>query len=72
MDGHYVKPHGFKKGSLKLNQTFTISAQDAAIERFVNLNLREKTENGDYLFVENHFVYNAPLYVQYGVDGVLN
>lgn len=49
MDGHYVKPHGFKKGSLKLNQTFTISAQDAAIERFVNLNLREKTENGDYL-----------------------
>lgn len=71
VDGHYVKPHGFKKGSLKLNQTFTISSQDAAIERFVNLDLREKTENGDYLFVENHFVYNAPLYVQYGVDGRL-
>lgn len=34
IDGHYVRPHGFRKGSLKINQTFSLSAQDAAIERF--------------------------------------
>ncbi len=63
LDGHYVKPHGFRRGSIKINQTFSLSAQDAAIERFVNLDLRNMTESGDYLFIDNHFVYNAPLYV---------
>lgn len=64
IDGHYVRPHGFRKGSLKINQTFSLSAQDAAIERFFNPELRKLTETGDYLFVDNHYVYNAPLYVQ--------
>lgn len=64
LDGHYVKPHGFKKGSVKVNQTFSLSFQDAAIERFINPELRQLTESGDYLFVDNHFVYNAPLYVE--------
>lgn len=71
VDGHYVRPHGFRKGSIELHQIYTISAQDAAIQRFVNLELREKTTNGDYLFVENHFVYNAPLYVGYDEYGKL-
>lgn len=71
VDGHYVKPHGFRKGAIKVNQTFTLSAQDAAVQRFMNLELREKTANGDYLFVDNHFVYNAPLYVGYNEDGKL-
>lgn len=66
VDDHYVKPHSFRKGAIKINQTFTLSAQDAAVQRFVNLELREKTANGDYLFVDNHYVYNAPLYVGYG------
>jgi DNA-binding XRE family transcriptional regulator len=64
LDEHYVKPHCFRKGSIKWNQTFSISAQDAAIERFINPELRELTKNGDYLFVDNHYVYNAPLYVR--------
>ncbi len=71
VDSHYVKPHGFRKGSIKINQTFTLSAQDAAIQRFANLELREKTANGDYLFVDNHYVYNAPLYVVPSEDGSL-
>lgn len=72
LDGHYVKPHGFRKGSIKLNQTFSLSAQDAAVERFVNPELRALTESGDYLFVDNHFVYNAPLYVEYDETGRLD
>lgn len=64
LDNHYVRPHGFKKGSVKINQTFSLSAQDAAIERFLNPELKKLTDSGDYLFVDNHFVYNAPLYVE--------
>ena len=72
LDGHYVKPHGFRKGALKVNQTFSISAQDAAIERLVNPELRRLTETGDYLFIDNHYVYNAPLYVRPDADGRLD
>lgn len=72
LDGHYVKPHSFRKGSLKINQTFSISAQDAAVECFVNPELRQLTQSGDYLFIDNHFVYNAPLYVQYDENGRLD
>ncbi len=72
LDGHYVKPHSFRKGTLKVNQTFSISAQDAAVERFINQDLRKLTESGDYLFVDNHYVYNAPLYVQYDEEGRLD
>lgn len=71
LDGHYVKPHSFRKGAIKLNQTFSIGAQDAAVQRFVNPELRKLTENGDYLFVDNHYVYNAPLYVESDENGKL-
>lgn len=71
IDGHYVRPHGFRKGVIKVNQTFSLSAQDAAIERFSNLELRQLTQNGDYLFIDNHYVYNAPLYVQLDEEGNL-
>ena len=71
VDGQYVRPHGFRKDSIEAYQTFTISAQDAAIQRFSNPELREKTANGDYLFIENHYVYNSPLYVCTDMDGRL-
>lgn len=71
IDGHYVRPHGFRKGSIKVNQTFSLSAQDAAIERIFNPELRALTNKGDYLFIDNHYVYNAPLYVQAGENGKL-
>ncbi|ETA80560.1 ImmA/IrrE family metallo-endopeptidase [Youngiibacter fragilis] len=72
LDGHYVKPHGFSKGSIKINQTFSLSAQDAAIERFINPELRALTDSGDYLFIDNHFVYNSPLYVERDENGRLD
>jgi len=69
IDGHYVKPHSFKKGAIRVNQTFSISAQDAAIERFKNPVLRSLTENGDYLYIDSHFVFNTPLYVHHNAEG---
>lgn len=71
IDGQYVKAHSFKKDSIKINQTFTISAVDAAIQRAANMELRQKTQNGDYLFIENHYVFNSPLYVGKNDDGSL-
>lgn len=71
LDGHYVQPHSFRRGSLKINQTFSISAQDAGVERFLNQELKELTKSGDYLFIDNHFVYNAPLYVDRHDNGQL-
>lgn len=71
LDGHYLKPHAFSKGRIKLNQTFSLSTQDAAVLRMLDPNLQAKTDNGDYLFVDNHFVYSAPLYVDYGESGNL-
>lgn len=64
VDGHYVRPHSFKRGAIRKNQTFTISKQDAAIQRFSNLELRELTTTGNYLFVENHYVFNDPKYLE--------
>ena len=57
LDGHYVKSHSFSKGAIKIDQTFSISSFDAAIQRRLNPKLRKLTEDGDYLFVDNHFVY---------------
>jgi hypothetical protein len=71
IDGRYVKPHGYRKRSIRVNQTFSLSAQDAAVERIFNQELRALTDNGDYLFIDNHYVYNAPLYVQAGENGKL-
>ena len=65
VDGHYVKPHGFRKGSIKINQTFTLNVQVAAVQHFMNLGFCEKTANGDYLFVDNFFVNSTPIYADY-------
>lgn len=72
LDDHYVKPHGFRKGAISVNQTFSISAADGAIERFLNPEFRKLTETGDYLFIDNHYVFNAPLYVQPDETGRLD
>ena len=72
IDDHYVKPYSFRKGAIRVDQTFSISAQDAAIQRFINPELRKLTETGDYLFIDNHFVYNTTLYVETDVDGQLD
>lgn len=64
VDNHYVPAHSYKAGSISRSQTFTLGAQDAAVERLKNPALHSLIGEGNYLFVENHFVYNAPLYVE--------
>ncbi|MDD3840854.1 MAG: helix-turn-helix transcriptional regulator [Clostridia bacterium] len=69
IDGKYVKPHTFKKGSIKKNQTFSISEVDAIIQSSINPSLKKKLESGNYIFVDSHFCINHPKYVQYDMWG---
>ena len=59
IDGHYVRPHYFRKGSITLKQTYTVGIIDVAIERAVNSEFRSRLEQGNYVFVENHVCFNS-------------
>jgi len=69
IDGRYVKPHRFKKGALEKNQTFSIAAEDAAIQSITNPAFMEITKDGSYLYVDSHFVLNHPKYVTQDLFG---
>ncbi|SHF37063.1 ImmA/IrrE family metallo-endopeptidase, partial [Caloramator proteoclasticus] len=69
IDGHYVKPHCFKKGFLKRNQTFSISAIDAAIQSFIDPELSALIKEGSYVYVDSHFVLKHPKYVTRDENG---
>lgn len=66
--GKYVRPHGFKKGSINKQQTFSISAQDAIIEGFFSEELREGMKQGKYQFIDSHYCLNSPKYIMQGED----
>ncbi len=69
LDNHYLKPHSAKKGYLEYNQTFSISFEDAGRLRMTDDKLRSIIDSGDYIFIDNHYIYNSPLYVEYEKDG---
>ena len=69
IDGQYVKPHAFKKGSLAKNQTYSISYQDAVIEAFMNPIIREKAQQGTYVYVDAHICLNDPRYITRDENG---
>lgn len=70
IDGKYVCPHSFKKGSLDRNQTFSISQSDAVVEGALNPKLKERLQSGAYLYVDSHFCLYIPKYIKTGEDGV--
>lgn len=67
VDGHYVRPHSWKKDSIKPNQTFTIPEVDAAIQSFRDIHNLVST--GEYEYVESHFVYRSPKYITTDENG---
>lgn len=64
IDGNHISPHGFKKGAITLNQTFSISQKNAFHELENNPGMLKLIEEGDYLYIDSHFVYKAPLYLK--------
>ncbi len=69
IDGHYVKPHAFKKGSISRNQTYSVSLNDAMFETLLNQTLRPHSLNGDLIYVDSHVCVNNPKYVLRNNDG---
>jgi len=57
IDGRYVKPHVFRQGALKRNQTFSISERDAIVESTLNPALREKNTELLLYFHRLSFMY---------------
>lgn len=49
VDGRYVTPHRYKKDSITEDQTFSIGAEDAAIQSVTNPALKKLVETGAYL-----------------------
>lgn len=64
VDGRYVTPHKFKKNAIREDQTFTISAEEAAIQSVINRDLGELVKTGAYQYVDAHFVLNHPRYLE--------
>lgn len=64
IDGHYVQPHSFKKGSLKPNQTYSIPAEDAAIQC-----VTKKEELKNYIYIDSHFIRKHSRYLYKDSDG---
>lgn len=70
LDNHYVNPHTVSEGVVWDSQTtYTLDTIDAARLSFAQPELAEKISTGNYIFVENHFVLNDPLYVQKNLFG---
>ncbi len=55
VDGRYVQPHKATPGFLQKNQTFSISARDAAILAWTNPFLKSVLEEGRYVYVDSHY-----------------
>lgn len=71
VDGRYVTPHKFKKNAIREDQTFTISAEEAAIQSVINRDLGELVKTGAYQYVDAHFVLNHPRYLEQRVWYIL-
>lgn len=69
LDGRYLRPYSFSKGSLKQKQTFSINLADAAQLVFTNKHIRTLIEQGFYTYAESHFVINSSKYVVHSNDG---
>jgi hypothetical protein len=64
INDHYVSPYAFPVESKISNQTYSISISDAFFEYFVNLSFREIISSGNFIYVDGHYVINAPQYIE--------
>ena len=72
IDGDYVRPFSFKKGSMKADETFVISFDDfTAMVNDNKSNILITLSMGDYVFVENHLCVSDEKYVVRNCNGQL-
>jgi len=71
VDGKYIRPYKFKKGTLQTNETFTISNEDFVCKILDDSNNNFDILMGKYVFVENHLCINDNKYLDYDKNGNL-
>lgn len=69
IDGHYVKAHAFKRGTIKANQTFCISIRDAALIGYSDITLANLLKSGTFVYVDSHFCLNDEKYIYINANG---
>ena len=62
VDGKHIPPHK-SQTNIEINQTYSISAQDAAVLSVTDKKLQEVLSTGKYQYVESHYVLNHPKYI---------
>lgn len=63
VDGHYVRPHCFKSGYIRKDQTFSISIKDTLVESTLKSEFKKELERGNFLPVDSHFCFKHPNYI---------
>lgn len=69
VDGHYVAPVGFKKGTLESNETFAISLQDLLFQMVMNPELKRAFDENKLYYLHSHVCLNKPEYIELGENG---
>ena len=64
IDGEYVRPFGYKKGSLAKDETFVVSAEQLRRVLSTDRKLAKHIAKGRLCFIENHLVINSPEYIK--------
>lgn len=63
IDGKYIKPFAYAKGSLAYDETFILSAKQLE-QIYQNEKIRKHLAHSKYLFVDNHLVFNSSKYIR--------
>lgn len=71
IDGKYVKPHAFKKGAIRRNQTYCISQEEASVVAFSDIEFSKQSNKGVYLYIDTHMCINTPKYIIKKDDGTV-
>lgn len=64
IDGEYVRPFSYMKGSLAKDETFVVSAEQLRKVLAADRKLARLVAKGRLCFIENHLIINSPEYVQ--------
>jgi hypothetical protein len=71
LDGQYVPPYSFKFDLIGDNQRFTVPMKDGLIQSAVNPDFAAALANGDFVYIDSHYVINASQYVFINDFGIL-
>jgi len=71
VDGQYMPTHSFKEGAISEKQTFTIPMKEGLIQYAADPAFRAIIDTGDFVFIDGHYVINAPKYVSANKYGIL-